>query len=381
MIGCIAAASFLLALVPAVLFLQNLTLYAPSPAPHGQARPGCSVLIPARNEEATIADAVLSVLRSRNADFEVIVLDDGSVDRTTEIVRAIASEDDRVRLATASPLPDGWCGKQHACHLLARLASYRLLVFMDADVRLRPDALARMSAFMEQSGATLASGVPLQETRTFSERLLVPLIHFVLLGFLPIGRMRASRDPAYGAGCGQLFIARHDAYFACGGHSAARATLHDGLKIPRVFRAAGFKTDLFDATDIAQCRMYLTNADAWRGFAKNAHEALGSPRLIGMATLLLVGGQILPPFLLILVSLQIPRSPFAIMFSLFGGVVVFLPRLFAVVRFGQPLASALLHPLGVGALVAIQWFAFVRSLRQAPAVWKGRTYSRAQPAQ
>jgi hypothetical protein len=119
----------------------------------------------------------------------------------------------------------------------------------------------------------------------------------------------------------------------------------------------------------------------WRGFAKNAHEALGSPRLIGMATLLLVGGQILPPFLLILACLQIPRSPLAIMFSLFGVVAVFLPRLFAVVRFGQPLASVLLHPLGVGALVAIQWFAFARSLRQAPAVWKGRTYSRAQPAQ
>jgi hypothetical protein len=381
MIDWIAAASFLLALVPAVLFLKNLRLYARPPATHDQARPGCSVLIPARNEEATIADAVLSVLRNHNVDFEVIVLDDESVDRTSEIVRAIASEDHRVRLATASPLPLGWCGKQHACHLLARLASYRLLVFMDADVRLRPDALARMSAFMEQSGAALASGVPLQKTRTFSERLLVPLIHFVLLGFLPIGRMRASRDPAYGAGCGQLFITRHDAYFACGGHSAVRATLHDGLKIPRVFRAAGFKTDLFDATDIAHCRMYLTNADVWRGFAKNAHEALGSPRLIGMASLLLVGGQILPPFLLVLACLQIPKSPLAIMLSLLAMVAVFLPRLFAVARFGQPLTSALLHPFGIGALLAIQWFAFVRSLRQATAVWKGRTYSRAQPAQ
>jgi Glycosyl transferase family 2 len=381
MIEWIAAAGFLLALVPAVLFLQNLALYVPPPATRGQARPGCSILIPARNEQATIANAVLSVLHNHNADFEIIVLDDESVDRTAEIVSGIARQDGRVRLATASPLPAGWCGKQHACHLLAQLARYPLLNFMDTDVRLSPDGLARMSAFMEQSGAALASGVPRQVMRTFSERLLVPQIHFVLLGFLPIGRMRAGCDPAYGAGCGQLFITRHDTYFACGGHTAARATLHDGLKIPRVFRAAGFKTDLFDATGIAQCRMYLTNADVWRGFAKNAHEALGSPRLIGMATLLLVGGQILPPFLLILACLQIPRSPLAIMFSLFGVVAVFLPRLFAVVRFGQPLASVLLHPLGVGALVAIQWFAFARSLRQAPAVWKGRSYSRAQPAQ
>jgi cellulose synthase/poly-beta-1,6-N-acetylglucosamine synthase-like glycosyltransferase len=204
------------------------------------------------------------------------VLDDDSSDRTAQIVQAIATEDARVRLVTAPPLPGGWCGKQHACYLLALIARYPLLVFMDADVRLMPDALQNMSAFMEQTGAALASGVPRQETQTFSERLLIPLIHFVLLGFLPIRRMRASRDPAYGAGCGQLFIACRDAYRACGGHSRIRATLHDGPKLARVFRAAGFATDLFDATGIAECRMYLTNADVWRGLAKNAHE--GSAR-------------------------------------------------------------------------------------------------------
>jgi len=195
MIAWIAAASCLLALVPAVLFLRNLALYAPPPLANGRVRARCSVLIPARNEESTIANAVRSVLRNQGADFEVIVLDDDSADQTAQIVRALANDDGRVHLATAPPLPAGWCGKQHACHVLAHLAQHPLLIFMDADVRLKPDALARMSAFMEQSGAALASGVPQQETRTFSERLLIPLIHFVLLGFLPINRMRASRDP------------------------------------------------------------------------------------------------------------------------------------------------------------------------------------------
>ena len=378
MIAWIAAASCALASVPSVLFLRNLALYAPPPPAHDQAQLRCSVLIPARNEEATIANAVLSVLRNQITDLEVIVLDDDSVDRTAQIVRAIASDDERVRLAVAPPLPDGWCGKQHACHILAQLARHRLLVFMDADVSLMPDALIRMSAFMEQSGAALASGVPQQETLTFSERLLIPLIHFVLLGFLPIGRMRACRDPAYGAGCGQLFVTRADAYQACGGHSCIRATLHDGPKLPRVFRAAGFKTDLFDATGIAQCRMYATSAEVWRGLAKNAHEALGSPRLIGLATLLLVGGQILPLCLLVAVCLQRSLSPLTITFSILGTVAVFLPRLLAVTRFRQPLDSALLHPLGICALVAIQWFAFFRSLHQRPLVWKGRSYPSGQ---
>jgi hypothetical protein len=369
------AASCSLAIVPAALFLRNLTLYAPPPPAGPQSQARCSVLIPARNEEARIADAVHSVLRNQNVELEVIVLDDDSVDRTAQIVRAIAKDDERVRLATAPPLPDGWCGKQHACHILAHLARHPLLVFMDADVILMPDALIRMSAFMEQSGAALASGVPQQETLTFSERLLIPLIHFVLLGFLPISRMRVCRDAAYGAGCGQLFVARADAYQACGGHSSIRATLHDGPKLPRVFRAVGFTTDLFDATSIARCRMYSTNAEVWRGLAKNAHEALGSPRLIGPATLLLVGGQMLPLCLLVAACLQKPLSPLTMTCCILGTAAAFLPRLLAVARFRHPLSSALFHPLGICALVAIQWFAFFRSLRQRPVVWKGRTYS------
>jgi len=377
MMTLIAVATSLLAAVPAILFLRNLALYAPPSSAHGQAQARCSVLIPARDEEATIAGAVLSALRAQNADFEVIVLDDGSTDRTAQIVRAIAREDERVRFATAPALPEGWCGKQHACYFLAHLARYPLLVFTDADVRLTPDALVRMSSFIERSGAALASGVPWQETQTFSERLLIPLIHFVLLGFLPINRMRASRDPAYGAGCGQLFVARRDAYLACGGHRSIRATLHDGPKLPRVFRAAGFATDLFDATDVAECHMYSTNAEVWRGLTRNAHEGLGSPRLIAPATLLLLGGQVLPPCLLVAALMQTPPSPLITTVSILGTAAAFLPRLLAVPRFRQPLGSAVFHPLSICALVAIQWFAFFRSLLQGPALWRGRIYSSA----
>jgi len=69
----------------------------------------------------------------------------------------------------------------------------------------------------------------------------------------------------------------HDAYHACGGHAKIRSTLHDGVKLPRLFRRAGFQTDLFDATDIARCRMYRTNIETWRGLGKNATEGLAAP--------------------------------------------------------------------------------------------------------
>ncbi len=130
----IAWCVFILAAIPALLFLWNLALYTQPPTPSG--REAVSVLIPARNEEHSIAASVRAALASRNVDLELIVLDDHSEDRTAEIVRAIASHDKRVRLFAAPPLLPGWCGKQFACSVLADLATKPILCFIDADVEL-----------------------------------------------------------------------------------------------------------------------------------------------------------------------------------------------------------------------------------------------------
>lgn len=367
-----------LALIPCALFLRNLSVYRvlPGLADRNETSAAISVLIPARNEEANIADALRSVLQSEGIELEVVVLDDGSTDRTAEIVRELARADPRVRIETAQPLPPGWCGKTFACYQLAGLAGHPLLVFLDADVQVtRANSLARVACLIEQSGAGFASGVPRQETRSIMERLIVPLIHFVLLGFLPIKRMRKNTDPRFAAGCGQIVAVRRDAYERAGGHAAIAGSLHDGVTLARAFRAKGLSTDLFDATDTFRCRMYRSASEVWNGFAKNAHEALASPRLIVPATLLLLGGQVLPVCLLAFAS-----SPLPLGLAVLGTAAALLPRLAGVVRFRQSFTGALLHPLGMSVLIAIQWFAFVRSLRRRPAVWKGRAYSPAPAA-
>jgi hypothetical protein len=379
-----------LAAIPCVLFLVNLLVYRPlrsrrrEEAEHCEQRTnpppyvggyGMSVLIPARNEEQNIRATLESVLTNRSAEIEVVVLDDQSADRTAAIVAEFARRDSRVRLESAPPLPAGWCGKQHACHVLARLARHPLLVFMDADVRLTPDALGRIADFMERGHVDLASGVPRQELGTFSERLLIPQIHFILLGYLPMPFMRWTRRPAFSAGCGQLFVARRDAYEATGGHAMIRNTLHDGVKLPRLFRRAGFKTDLFDATDIASCRMYRTNGETWRGLGKNATEGLAAPDTILPITILLLGGQVLP-FGLLPFATKLSASALAV--TILACVFAYGPRLLAVKLFRQPLGSALLHPLGVIMLLAIQWLALVRQFAGKPSVWKGRSYGAGQ---
>lgn len=361
------------ALLPCALFFRNLGLYrAPAPPRAGQKLPRVSVLIPARNEELNIASALGSVLATRGVEFEVVVLDDHSTDRTAELVREFAARDSRVRLETAPPLPQGWCGKQHSCAALAARASAPLLVFMDADVRLAPGALACMAAFVVERDVALASGVPRQELGTFWEKTLLPLIHFVLLGFLPIERMRRSVEPAYAAGCGQLFIARAEDYRACGGHGAIRASLHDGIQLPRAFRRHGCKTDLFDATPLASCRMYQSASEVFAGLGKNAIEGLAAPNRIVPFTVLLGLGQVLPFVLVAMPGLPVLMRVIAALAAL----LAWLPRWLACVRFHHSPLGALLHPLGVAVLLLIQWRALFRHWRGRPAEWRGRSYAK-----
>ncbi|MFW5798486.1 MAG: glycosyltransferase family 2 protein, partial [Planctomycetota bacterium] len=186
----LALVVFCLAAVPAMMTLWNLLIFrAPRQAPADRS-PAISVLIPARNEQDNIARVVESACASRGVELEVIVLDDHSDDGTAEVVRQLAARHPEVHLRQAPPLPDGFNGKQHACSVLAGLASNDILVFVDADVRLHERALADLAAHMERHGLDLVSGFPRQLTGSLGERLLIGLIHVVLLGFLPIAWMR-----------------------------------------------------------------------------------------------------------------------------------------------------------------------------------------------
>ena len=282
--------------------------------------------------------------------------------------------DARVRLVAGKPLPEGWCGKQHACWQLAAAARHEILVFLDTDVSPTADAVARGVAFLERSGAALVSGFPLQKTGSFLEWLLLPLIHFVLLGFLPLARSRTDNAPGMAAGCGQLFITRKADYDRAGGHAAIKGSLHDGIKLPRAYRRAGLRTDIFDATDIATCRMYSRSIDVWKGLAKNATEGIGAPTTIVPFTLLLAGGQILP-FALVALGLATGWRhwpAWAIPVACLAVALAWLPRLLAATKFGQSLSSAVFHPLGILVFLAIQWFALIRRLLGLKTSWRGR---------
>ena len=362
----------ILAAVPAVLFLWNLAFYRPPPP--SPPRASVSVLIPARNEERSIEASVRAALASEQVDLEVLVLDDQSTDNTASMVRRIAATDSRLRLFTAPSLPSGWCGKQFACAQLAGLSSKPVLCFIDADVQLAPFGVARMAAALRLRNSGLISGFPRQITESPLEQLLIPLMHFLLLGYLPLAGMRRFLSPAFGAGCGQIFVADREAYQRSGGHTAIRSSRHDGITLPKAFRRAGVMTDLCDATSVASCRMYRSAHEVFFGLLKNATEGLASPARILPFSFLLFLGQVIPFFFCALAwtlhSLHGMRLIATL--ALFAS---YLPRLLSALRFRQPVLAALFHPVAILLLLGIQWNALLRSLLKIPSTWKGRSYS------
>ena len=166
--------------------------------------------------------------------LEIIVLDDHSEDRTAAYVQSFAERSDSVvRLLQGKPLPEGWMGKSHACAQLAAAASGRWLLFMDADVRLGPQALAAAARGASRQGAGLISGFPRQETGTWMEKLVVSMMMFTILCHLPLRLISRSRDPNFAAANGAFILIEQGSYLAIGGHAAVRESLLDDMELIR----------------------------------------------------------------------------------------------------------------------------------------------------
>ena len=375
----IGGVSLAAAAQPLALSVVNMRRYAPAPALADVAAETrglrVAVCVPARNERDNIEACVRSILASREVDVRAYVYDDESTDGTGEIVARLAAEDPRVVVVPRRALPEGWNGKQHACfrmaeHGLGYDPKLEWFLFTDADVRFEPDAVARAVGFALRSGSALVSTVPKELTGSLGEMTLVPLIHFVLMSYLPIGRMRATLDPAASAACGQFILVSRTAYRASGGHEGFKASMHDGVKFPRAVRRAGLRTDLYDGTESVSCRMYRGFGQTWRGFAKNAYEGLGSFALLMFITVYHAIGQLLPWFV---VAMALAAGVWSLGATLAASAIAcsLLLRFLLAARFAQSLWNVALHPVSMVMLSAVQW----RSLwlqRTGRRGWKGR---------
>ncbi len=273
------ALTLLLAFAAFALFIIGVTTVAnlltfprlgAKPAPVAtEPLPLVSILIPARDEAQVIGDTVRALLSQTYPNLELIVLDDQSTDGTAAVARTAAAGSDVLRVQTGQPLPAGWLGKNWACQQLAEAATGDLLLFTDADVGWRSDGVAAVVAGLDAMQADLLTVWPTQETVTWSERLVVPLMALAILGYLPLLAVHSLSWPLFAAANGQCLCFRRTIYEAIGGHAAVAGEVVEDVALARRVKAAGGRLRMSDGNERVGCRMYDGWPEVRDGFAKN----------------------------------------------------------------------------------------------------------------
>jgi chlorobactene glucosyltransferase len=241
--------------------------------------PFISIMIPARNESKIIAGTVRSWASVNYPNYEVIILDDCSSDDTFHVASQAANGDSHIRVLAGVPVPSGWKGKNWACQQMAQVARGEVLLFTDVDVQWTPMALAALVAEMDRSGADLLSVWPTQISYTWTERLVVPLMGFVIMGYLPVMAVHYCPLQIFSAAIGQCLFFRRKAYDAIGGHAAIRDSLIEDMAFAKIIKRQRLQLRFADGAGLVSTRMYRRWKDVRDGFAKNILAGHGNSLL------------------------------------------------------------------------------------------------------
>ncbi len=334
--------------------------------------PRVSILIPARNEERNILTCLRSVLAQDYPDFQVLVLDDESTDRTAQLALDLSGRDPKLTVLKGKPLPAGWLGKHWACHQLADAASGELLLFSDADTRHDPQTLRNAVAALTNEDLDLLTALPRQEVKSWSEKLLVPIIPWSLLSFLPLFLARWLSSPLLSAGIGQFMLFRRTAYLAIGGHAAVREHAADDLALARRVKAGGLRWQLFDASGRVVCRMYHNFRETFEGFSKNLFAAFDYHSVYYLLIWAWLGFVFLEPVtLVILWGAGVLIPPDALTPAVAAILVSFTAWSIVYWRFRLPKYLALFYPLMIILTLTVAVRSFVLT-KTGKTLWKGR---------
>ena len=245
-----------------IVFLKNVP-------PLAGDLPRVSIVIPARNEEKNLEEALRSVLAQDYPNVEIVVVDDRSTDRTGEILDRMAAADPRVRVVHVTELPPGWLGKNHALELGSEGAGGDFLLFTDADVVMEPTALRRAVARMEARGLDhLTSSPEIERAGLFYEMFIGTFAVFFAMYTKPwkVGDPKTSTH----IGIGAFNLVRTSAYRAVGGHRPIALRPDDDLKLGKLLKKNGYRPEFLFGHGMLRVEWYASIRELIQGLMKNA---------------------------------------------------------------------------------------------------------------
>jgi glycosyltransferase involved in cell wall biosynthesis len=349
-----------------IRFLKNVSGQQDAPALR------VSVIIPARNEERNLQEALASILEQDYGDFEVIAVNDRSTDRTGAILDGVAGDNPRLRVVHLTELPPGWLGKNFALHCGAQQATGNLLLFTDADVVMRPSALRRAVGYMGACGIDHLAVAP--DVRMPGMLLKMFVVAFCIF-FSLYARPWKAKDPKSRrfVGIGAFNLVRKDVYRVVGTHQAIAMRPDDDMKLGKLIKKGGYRQEFLFGTGMMHVEWYASVRELIDGLMKNAFAGVeySASAIIG-ASAAQIALNVWPILALVLTQGEtraLNAAAMLVMLALCGDAARFLgtPRWYAI---GFPIATLL--------FIYIMWRSMLTALLRGGVNWRGTRYSLAE---
>lgn len=321
-----------------------------------------SILIPARNEEKNIGGCLDSLINQSYLNYEIIVLDDESTDSTPKIVNEYAQKDNRIKLINGKPLPQEWLGKNWACHNLSKEANGKILLLIDADVRLAENAISTALQVYNEKKVQMLSSFPTQIIKGYGARIIVPLMNWLLLSFLPLRKVYTSSNISFSAANGQFIMIDKNVYEEIGGHESVKERVVEDMELIRSVKKNGYKVITVLGGDTVFCEMYSSFKNAFNGFSKNFYPGFNINPALFMLMLVFFVFTFFYPFLFVFFDLD---------FLNVIAVIILSRILITMMTRENSLFDVLIHPLQMIALFIVGINSVLISYTKR-GEWKGR---------
>ncbi len=342
-----------------ISLINFLTIRTPNKS--SQIKESISVVVPLRNEAKNVAELVASLHHQKNlTHIEFLLLDDNSEDETLALLQQHTLGLTNFQIVSGTTLPQGWIGKTWALQQLVERSSGEIIISIDADVRLVPDAISKAVTLLKKAQLDFLSPYPKQLAYTWSEKLIQPLLQWSWMSTVILRIAERSSLSSTVVANGQFFVVRRAALAQVGGYDSVRNKVLDDVELARTLVKNGSHGCVANGAAIATTRMYSSWREIQAGYGKSLHAAFGSVLGSGIAIVFVFLTGIAP------VIAGITGS--TIGWYAFGAVT--LTRVMSAIKVGKSGLDAFLHPVSSALLIYLIIYSW---MMRGQVQWKGRT--------
>ena len=317
------------------------------------------LVVPMRNEAENV-EGLVATLAAQSGAIHFYLLDDNSEDSTFELLQKFTADDSRFSIIKGAPLATGWIGKSWALQQLFEVSNEEVLVSIDADVRLTNDAIAKAVTAMRGARLDFVSPYPRQIAKSFSERLIQPLLQWSWLTTVPLRYAESSRQKSMAVANGQFFVVRRSALVSIGGYTSVKHAVIDDVFLARALMASGASGTVINGSEIAETRMYSSWNEIEAGYGKSLNKAFGS----------VIGAVFVIAFLFVTSIAPLILGLLGNPYGWLGYAAIVMSRVLSAIKSRGRVLDSVLHPISIVALIYLIVYSY---LMRGTVQWKGRT--------